>query len=154
MEFLDRLVQYPNRYTMTDSSGNTLTVFLDPAPGDVTQEGTMLNAENLNQGIKDIAVEATGATADSAGNAQLNNLQCGNVLALSKGKGGKTVSVSVTFPRAFSATPVVVAVPVTSRPDGVRASVKNASPTGCTIYLYRSTAVGNSNTTVAWIATL
>ena len=114
----------------------------------------MLNAENLNQGIKDIAVEATGATADSAGNAQLNNLQCGNVLALSKGKGGKTVSVSVTFPRAFSATPVVVAVPVTSRSDGVRASVKNASPTGCTIYLYRSTAVGNSNTTVAWIATL
>ena len=56
MEFLDRFVQYPNRYTMTDSSGNTSTVFLDPAPGDVTQEGTMLNAENLNQGIKDIAV--------------------------------------------------------------------------------------------------
>lgn len=154
MAFLDRLVQYPNRYTMTDSSGNTSTIFLEPSPGEVTQEGTLLNAENLNQGIKDIAVEATGASADSAGNAQLNNLQCGSVVALSKGKGGKTVSVNVTFPKAFSATPIVMATPVTSRPDGVRASVKNASPTGCTIYLYRSTAVGNSNTTVAWIATL
>lgn len=154
MAFLDRLVQYPNRYTMTDSSGNTSTIFLEPSPGEVTQEGTILNAENLNQGIKDIAVEATGASADSAGNAQLNNLQCGSVVALSKGKGGKTVSVNVTFPKAFSATPIVMATPVTSRPDGVRASVKNVSPTGCTIYLYRSTAVGNSNTTVAWIATL
>ena len=38
MAFTDRLVEYPNRYTMTDASGNTSTVYLEPAPGEVTQE--------------------------------------------------------------------------------------------------------------------
>lgn len=51
MPFEDRLVEYPNRYTMTDASGNTSTVYLDPDPGEVTQEGTMLNAETLNAEI-------------------------------------------------------------------------------------------------------
>ena len=134
MAFTDRLVEYPNRYTMTDASGNTSTVYLEPAPGEVTQEGTLLNAENLNSEVAALAQEATGAA--------------------SKGNRGKTVTVQVAFPQAFSATPIVVVTPLTGRPDAVRASVVSLSATGCTVCLYRSTAVGDSNTSVAWIAML
>jgi len=154
MAFEDRLVEYPNRYTMTDSAGNTSTVYLDADPGEVTQEGTILNADNLNTEIETIAQGATGATSDANGDAHLNNLQCGSVTAPSKGNRGKTVTVTVAFPQAFSATPVVVASPKTGRPDAVRASVYGVSATGCTICLYRSTAVGDSNTKVVWIAML
>ena len=76
------------------------------------------------------------------------------MVAPSKGNRGKNVSVKVTFPKAFSATPVVMVNPLTSRPDAVRASAKDPSATGFTLYLYRSTAVGDSNTSVDWIAML
>lgn len=154
MPFEDRLVEYPNRYTMTDASGNTSTVYLDPDPGEVTQEGTMLNAENLNAEVESIAQNATGDYSDANGNAHFRNLQCGSVVAPSKGKRGKNVSIHVAFPEAFSATPVVMVTPVTTRPDAVRASARYASATGFTLYLYRSTAVGDSNTTVSWMALL
>lgn len=154
MAFTDRLVEYPNRYTMTDASGSTSTVYLEPAPGEVTQEGTLLNAENLNSYVAALAQEATGAVSDSNGDAHLNNLQCGRVVAPSKGNRGKTVTVQVAFPQAFSATPIVVVTPLTGRPDAVRASVVSLSATGCTVCLYRSTAVGDSNTSVAWMAML
>lgn len=154
MPFEDRLVEYPNRYTMTDASGNTSTVYLDPDPGEVTQEGTMLNAENLNAEVESIAQSATGVTADSYGNARINNIQHGRATAPSKGSRGRCVSVKVTFPHAFSATPAVVALARTNRPDGVRIGVKGESPTGFTLYLYRSTALSDVNTTVSWIAML
>ena len=70
MAFTDRLAEYPNRYTMTDASGNTSTVYLEPAPGEVTQEGTLLNAENLNSEVAALAQEATGAASDSNGDAR------------------------------------------------------------------------------------
>lgn len=154
MALEDRLVEYPNRYTMTDANGNTSTVFLDPDPGEVEQDGTLLNAKNLTTEIEEIAQNATGAYSDSYGNAHFNNLQRGRVVAPSKGNRGKNVSVKVTFPKAFSATPVVMVNPLTSRPDAVRASAKATSSTGFTLYLYRSTAVGDSNTSVDWIAML
>ena len=52
MALEDRVVEYPNRYTMTDANGNTSTVFLDPDPGEVEQEGTLLNAKNLTTEIE------------------------------------------------------------------------------------------------------
>lgn len=154
MALEDRLVEYPNRYILTDADGNTYTVFLDPDPGNIDQEGTWVNAETVTAEVARIAQEATGAHADSYGNAIFNNLQRGRVVAPSKGNRGKNVSVKVTFPKAFSATPVVMVNPSTSRPDAVRASAKAPSRTGFTLYLYRSTAVGDSDTSVDWIAML
>lgn len=154
MAFENRVVEFPNRYTLTDASGNASTVYLESSPGEVTQEGTLLNAENLNAEVESIAQNATGAYSDSYGNAHFNNLQCGRVVAPSKGNRGKSVSVKVTFPKAFSATPVVMVNPSTSRPDAVRASAKAPSATGFTLYLYRSTAVADSDTSVSWIAML
>ena len=66
--WLDRQVQYPNRYT---KSGDTATeVTLTPDPGTVTAEGTPISAANMNkieQGIADVdaAVEAFDASVDN-----------------------------------------------------------------------------------------
>ena len=48
----DRIVQYPNRYTKTQETSSQVTLALNP--GTVTQNGTPVNAANLNnieQGI-------------------------------------------------------------------------------------------------------
>lgn len=46
INFLDHVVEYPGRFQETDL-GNNL-VQHDPAPGEVVQEGTPLNAANMN----------------------------------------------------------------------------------------------------------
>lgn len=154
MALEDRLVEYPNRYTMTDANGNTSTVFLDPDPGEVEQEGTLLNAENLTAEIEEIAQTSTGAHADSYGNAKFNNIQCGRATGQTKGNRGKSVSVKVTFPKAFSATPVVSVTAMTTRPDIIFASAGDISPTGFNLYFFRSKSATDSNTGAHWIAML
>lgn len=152
MAFTNRVVSEPNRYTLTDAEGNTKTVYLTPDPGDVVTEGTPLNAENLNKEIKALAQQATGAKADSAGNLKCNNIQRGTVSMPTKGASGKTVSVAVKFKKAFSAAPTVVATPYATRPDGVNANVGEITTTGFNMYCCRSTAAGNKDTKVKWIA--
>lgn len=46
MIWKNHVVQYPNRYQMSKNSDGTLDLL--PAFGNVIQEGTQLNAENLN----------------------------------------------------------------------------------------------------------
>lgn len=60
-------------------------------------------------------------------------------------------SLAVTFPRAFSAAPTVVVMPVTDKPySEVRgAAVSSISTTGFTAWIYRTNTTA---TTVAWIA--
>lgn len=43
--FKDRVVEFPHRYTITENGDGTIT--LTPAPGNIVQEGTPLNANNL-----------------------------------------------------------------------------------------------------------
>jgi hypothetical protein len=43
----DRIVQFPNRYTKTDETVNQVTLSL--SPGTITQNGTPVNAGNLNK---------------------------------------------------------------------------------------------------------
>lgn len=43
--FKDRIVEFPNRYNMIENEDGTVT--LTPAPGQVVEEGTPLNANNL-----------------------------------------------------------------------------------------------------------
>lgn len=45
--WLDRVVQYPNRYSKTGET--SLEVTLTASPGTVTQSGTAVNASNLNK---------------------------------------------------------------------------------------------------------
>lgn len=50
MAFTDRIVEYPGRYKLTDvGTGDELGTFdLERAEGEVTEPGTLLNANNLN----------------------------------------------------------------------------------------------------------
>jgi hypothetical protein len=70
----DRLVQFPNRFVLTDNGDGTYT--LVPAPGTITQIGTPLSASNLNkieQGIAD-AQAGADASVKRAGDAMTGNL--------------------------------------------------------------------------------
>jgi hypothetical protein len=55
MAFVDRVVEHPNRWKLTAVSGETDTYDLTRAEGTVTEEGTLLNAENLNAEVENIA---------------------------------------------------------------------------------------------------
>ena len=60
------------------------------------------------------------------------------------------VSLAVTFPVAFQATPVVTVTPVTNNPHQVFGSVTARSATGCTVWAARNT--GSGSTDVMWTA--
>lgn len=45
-QWQDRLVEYPLRFEVTDHGDGSVTLF--PKPGTVVQEGTPVNAANLN----------------------------------------------------------------------------------------------------------
>ena len=46
INFLDHVVEYPGRFQETDMGNNLIQH--DPAPGEIVQEGTPLNAANMN----------------------------------------------------------------------------------------------------------
>lgn len=46
INFLDHVVEYPGRFQETDLGDNMIQH--DPAPGEIVQEGTPLNAANMN----------------------------------------------------------------------------------------------------------
>jgi len=88
--WVDRNVQYPNRYTMVDNGDGTYTLI--PSPGTVTEAGTFVTAQHMNnieQGIVDLdgnkiplaqRAAANGvATLDSSTN--VPSAQLGNVIA-------------------------------------------------------------------------
>lgn len=52
MAFKDRISEFPNRYTVTDLSNNTSkTCEIVRNEGSVEEEGTLLNAENMNREV-------------------------------------------------------------------------------------------------------
>ena len=153
MTFEDRLVEKPNRYTLTDDSGNILgTYTLTRAEGTVTREGTPLNAANLNAALQE-AVDSAAAQAlgpfsvDASNNVRVKNSQSGKVKIKPKAK--KVVSKKITFNPAFTSVPSVVVTPVTVTPQNVRASVSNITTTGAVIYLYRTNTI---ETNICWHA--
>jgi hypothetical protein len=65
IDWKDKAVEYPRRYNLIEEADGKVTLI--PAPGEVTQEATPLNAENLNhmeQGIAD-AHEGLEGKADT-----------------------------------------------------------------------------------------
>lgn len=46
MQWYDRIVQHPKRFSIVDNGDGTIT--LNPQPGDITQAGTPVNAANMN----------------------------------------------------------------------------------------------------------
>ncbi|MGI6224811.1 MAG: hypothetical protein ACOYJ1_01010 [Peptococcales bacterium] len=74
-DWKDHSVQYPKRYTEVDNGDGTIT--LEKAEGDVYQEGTPLNAANMNhieQGIYDAQDTADKALPKAGGEMANTNL--------------------------------------------------------------------------------
>lgn len=67
MAFIDRVVEHPGRFTLTNAdTGEVLGTFdLTRAEGTVTTEGTQLNAANLNQEIQDAVTQVTEDISDT-----------------------------------------------------------------------------------------
>lgn len=152
MAFTDRVVEYPGRVTLTPT-GNTNEYDMTRAEGTVTEEGTPLNATNLNTIIQEmiddaIAPLSNALDVDTNGNVHFRNLQSGSVL-MKVPAAKTTVSATVTFPRAFTKIPKIVVTPITAGPSLCSVSVSNISTTGFTVYFYRTTKV---DTTVYWHA--
>lgn len=152
MAFVDRVVEYPGRVTLT-ATGNPDEYDVTRSEGTVTEEGTPLNATNLNSIIQDMIDTTIGPissalTIDGNGNVHFRNLQSGSVL-MKVTTAKTTVTATVTFPTAFTKVPKVTVTTRTANPSQCSASVYNVTTTGFTLYFYRTTV--NTNY-VDWIA--
>ena len=105
MAFVDRVVEYPGRVRLTPVEGVENVYDMTREEGTVTEEGTPLNANNLNAEMRNLAEEqmsdiTDAVLVDNAGNVHIRNLQAGYV-SHSHATGGTTVTTQVTFPQAF-----------------------------------------------------
>lgn len=153
MAFVNRVVEHPGRVVLDPVSGETNTYDMTRAEGEVTEEGTPLNAENLNSVISEMISDAIAEISnaldiDENGNVKFRNLQSG-IAKVKVSAANITSSVNVTFPQAFTKVPKVAVTPVSSVPGKVSVGVGNRTTTGFTIFLYRTNAV---DTNVTWIA--
>lgn len=151
MAFVDRVVEHPNRWTLTnvDDSTDVKTYDVIRTEGEVTNEGTPLNAENLNAEIAG-AVETGTAVLDidANENVRVKNIQSGRVSVTVKAA-NTVYTKSVTFAQTFTSVPRVVVTPMTGVPEKVSVGVLDITTTGFSITLSRTTA---TNTSVCWIA--
>ena len=151
MAFEDRVVQYPGRSTLTNVADPNDVKTYDVAreEGEVTNEGTPLNAENINEAIQEtVDADMQPFDVDSNGNVKVRNIQCGTATVTVKAA-NTTYTKSVTFPQTFTSVPRVVATPVTGSPERVSFGITSISTSGFSITLNRTNAV---NTIVSWIA--
>ena len=149
MAFVDRVVQYPNRYLLEDGGGvQTGPYFLIRDEGTVTEAGTAINATNLNAEIAAAVSNAlTAFNIDGNLNVTYRNLQSGRTQTTVASK--TTKSVTVTFSQAFDNVPNVVLTPISSDPTQVRVSTSGVSTTGFTMNIYATVA---RTCNVDWIA--
>lgn len=138
--FTDRIVEHPGRVVMTPVSGETNTYDMTRAEGTVTEEGTPLNAANLNAEISAMIAAAVEPIA--------NSVQSGRI-RITVPTANVARTVSVTFPRPFDDVPNVAVTPITGGPQACYTAINNITTTGFSIVFYRTTA---TDTTVCWIA--
>lgn len=67
MALTDRIVEHPGRVKLTPVAGEENTYDVERAEGEVTQPGTELNSENLNNAFGMITEEYTGTITYEAG---------------------------------------------------------------------------------------
>ena len=147
MAFIDREVEFPNRYFLEDENGGRTGPFtLVRDEGTVTEEGTLLNADNLNREIESIV------------NDELSGLKNGSTTMILTGtKSCKCSSaktprdIAITFKTAFSSAPRVTVSVVTSNPQNQRAGIRSVTKTGFSIRFY---STNTSSYTVHWQAIL
>lgn len=151
MAFIDRIVEYPGRYKLIDDEGNVLGVYtLERQEGEVSEEGTPLNATNLNTNINSlITSKMNGINIDANSNVKVRNIQSGSVSIKASAK--SVASKTVTFPIRFTSAPKISVTPASSSPQSVHVSIASVTTTSFQIKLYRTS---KGTTTVHWVAVL
>lgn len=151
MAFVDRLVEYPNRVLLEDTHGTQTgpyTMIRDE--GTVTEEGTPLNAANLNSEIQSAVDDATQAfEVDNSLNVHIRNLQAG----VSSGNVAANTNVKrhITFATPFTNPPYVLATLKENAPNTGWVTVHNVTTTGFDLWIRRT---GAYTTVVYWLAIL
>lgn len=151
MAFENRIVEHPGRVVLTPVSGLTNTYDADytAEEGEVTQEGTLLDADSMNSAVQDIVNSSMdGITLTAGGTLQVRNIQSGSAL-ITLTATNQTKSVNITFATPFENAPNVVATPNTGAPANCSVGVSNITTTGFTLTLTRTTRV---NTSIHWVA--
>lgn len=125
MALTDRIVEYPGRITLTAVSGEEDTYDVTRAEGTVTQEGTAINATNLNAAFGLVTTDYTGtvtydagtigtrATAVNLGTAELSGYQLVSTMIMSASNASAYnitpyVSGSTLYAGIFRATAAAV----------------------------------------------
>lgn len=143
MAFTDRLSEYPNRVVLTPVEGleNTYEVDFQSAQGTVSQEGTSLTADEMNQAVIDLIDSAfNGASVNSNGTLKANNIK-GGIVSITPTKANTVASASYNLwnDAPFENPPLIVVCPQTSVPNQVTSwGIKNVTTTGFTLYLLRT----------------
>ena len=141
--FSNRIVEHPGRVKLTAVSGETDTYDVTRAEGEVTQEGTPLDADNLNKEIQDMINSSVAGFSTAV-------IRRGRTSI--KTKAAKTAAkVKVTFSTAFSSVPYVVVTPNSTAPSTISLSVSEVTTTG--FYLVMQTTKAKT-VKVNWIAIL
>lgn len=87
MAFIDRIVDHPGRVVLTPVTGETNTYDITRAEGIVTEEGTLLNASNLNKETQLDPTVAAAYTAAGAGSDTNNGMSDALKFVLGKVRG-------------------------------------------------------------------
>lgn len=149
MAFVDRVVEYPNRVVLTPVAGETDTYDLTFSEGTITEAGTPLNAANLNGEIADAIADGMQAfTIDANDNVSFRNFQSGRAKTQTTAA-KQTKTINVSFPQAFTQTPIVTVSTYSTNPTQVVCSVSSVTTTGFTIYVYATVA---RTCNIAWMA--
>ena len=140
MAFENRIVEHPGRVVLTPVTGQSNTYDADytSAEGTVTQDGTLMDADSMNEAVQDL-IDSTlnGVTVTAGGTLKAPNIQ-GGVVSVTPTSANTIKSQAFTFAEAFENVPVVMLVPRTTVPNAITCGVSNVSTTGFTVYMTRT----------------
>lgn len=145
MSWEDRIVEFPNRVVLTPVPGEVNTYDMTYEEGEVEQEGTLLNAENMENETKELIEAAiTGDIAPA-------NIKAGRYYFKGKRAKNTTFNATIKFDKPFSKIPTVTATPQTTVPHNRQVGVSAVTTAGFTLYCHTVTAL-TDGITVHWQA--
>ena len=144
MAFTDRISEHPNRVVLTPVSGEENTYEIDflSAQGTVTEEGTSMTADDMNDAVQDLIDSAfNGASVNSNGTFTANNIKVGvvSITPTTANTVAQKDFPSIWSDAPFENPPKIIVCPQTSVPNQVQSwGIKNVTNTGFTLYLLRT----------------
>ena len=96
----DRVVLYPDRYSVTDVEGLTTIKSIEATPGAITEEGTPINADLIEDlyGYSNETITISGSTVTkSSGSVTETTTISGNVITTTKTDGTLTKQRTITI---------------------------------------------------------